>query len=259
MMTSSVSFETKCYEGDWKLVASESYLRRVIAGCRYHFDHRVLYLNNFADYGPAIEAAERLVETNVVDEYCVVEEHAAEALKFFGLTKDSLTAGYNYSIAELVGIFRCKSRYLLHFSGDSQMADKAPAWVGDAIDVMETKSDVLVANPVWNGRYRQAQREALTEDGNWYYSYGFSDQCYLVKAASLQSHGVLGETHPASDRYPAYGGELFEKRVDAYMRNHKLHRITSKHASYVHKTQAKVGSLQWLKRRRAQKSLRPNA
>ena len=77
-----------------------------------------------------------------------------------------------------------------------------------------------------------------------------------MKTKSMQKMGIFNEQHPDSERYPVYGGELFEKRVDAYMRNHKLLRITSKHASYVHKNHTSIGPAQWLKRRLAQKTRR---
>lgn len=35
--------------------------------------------------------------------------------------------------------------------------------------------------------------------------------------------------------YPFYGGNLFERRFSAYLRNHDLLRATYKNASYIHK------------------------
>ena len=138
-MAQTVAFEIKCYEGDWQFVTNKEYLRSVIANCQHRFNHRVLYLNNFTEYGPVVQAAEELVAVGVVDEYCVVEDHATSALKAFDLTRASFNGGYYYSIAELVGIYRCKSDYLLHFSGDSQMEIGAPSWVRDAMQVMERR------------------------------------------------------------------------------------------------------------------------
>ena len=253
MDQTTVAFETKCYERDWQFIVNERYLRSVISNCQHPFDHRVLYLNNFQDYRPAIRAAEKLLTADVIDEFCVVEDYAASALEAFGLTRESLAHGYVYSIAELVGIYRCKSDYLLHFSGDSRMESGAPRWIDDAIHVMEQRPEVLVANPLGNSEHREAQYRAFGEDANWYYSCGFSDQCYLVNVNSVRKEEVYSETHPASERFPAYGGELFEKRVDAYMHNHKLQRITSKHAGYVHENYFPIGRGEWLRRQRMQK------
>ena len=106
---------------------------------------------------------------------------------------------------------------------------------------MELHPEVLVANPMVNQEHRLARYEAIAEDHDWYYSCGFSDQCYLVKAERLQKRGIYNEKHLASERFPAYGGELFEKRVDSYMHNHDLRRITSKHAAYIHENHVPVG------------------
>ena len=32
---------------------------------------------------------------------------------------------------------------------------------------------------------------------------------------------IYNEANPVSERYPKYGGETFEKRVDSWIRNHK--------------------------------------
>ena len=42
-------------------------------------------------------------------------------------------------------------------------------------------------------------------------------------------------TAELSKRYPRYGGDLFEKRVDSWMRNHAFHRLTWRHGSYEHR------------------------
>jgi hypothetical protein len=57
---------------------------------------------------------------------------------------------------------------------------------------------------------------------------------YLVKTADFKAP-IYNETHPESERYPEYGGELFEKRVDSWMRRHDYQRLTFKHGSYIHK------------------------
>jgi len=58
---------------------------------------------------------------------------------------------------------------------------------------------------------------------------------YLMRTSDFRSPSVYHETNPASARYPAYGGELFEKKVDSWMRNHGFHRLTYKHAAYSHR------------------------
>ena len=105
---------------------------------------------------------------------------------------------------------------------------------------MESNPIFVCANPSWsitrNGITSGtdgAKHEALYEVGDWYAGYGFSDNCYLVPT-KLFKQPIYNEYHPASDRYPTYAGEGFEKRVDSYMHNHNLLRISNKYVHYSH-------------------------
>jgi len=231
----TITFETKCYEKDWKFIVGNNLIAEMISNCNYKFDRRVLFLNNFSDYNLIKHKADELIKNNIIDEYYVVSEHANEALEFFNLTKEDFKGGYYYSIAELVSIYLCKTTYNLHFSGDAKLeANCVEPWIDNAIQLMRTNKNVLVANPVWDHKYDDAKSESFKEDEDWYYSYGgFSDQCYLIKTSDFRND-VYKYTHVDSERYPKYGGELFEKRVDAYMRSERLMRITSKKCSYEH-------------------------
>jgi hypothetical protein len=55
---------------------------------------------------------------------------------------------------------------------------------------------------------------------------------YLVRTSDFKER-IYNENNSLSERYPKYGGELFEKRVDAYMRNHDKYRITHNGISYI--------------------------
>ena len=68
----------------------------------------------------------------------------------------------------------------------------------------------------------------------WDYENGFSDQTYLVETA-LFKKPIYNEYHNFSDRFPIYGGELFEKRVDSYMQNRNLFRASNRYVYYTHK------------------------
>ncbi|MNY60581.1 hypothetical protein D3C86_1971540 [compost metagenome] len=76
-------------------------------------------------------------------------------------------------------------------------------------------------------------------DNNFYIGFGFTDQCYLIKR-DIYIGKIYNEYNIESDRYPKYGGELFEKRVDSYMRNNNLHRIIHKHKIYTHQNFTKL-------------------
>lgn len=234
MIYPGVTFETKCYENDWKLILERGYLQSMIEKSNYNFAEKVLNINNVSDTDKVKKAADILVSRNVLTSYFVVDEHSDEVLRAFDLEKDSFRGGYYYSIAELTAIYFCKTDFLLHFSGDSVIERSQFNWIDSAIELMNNSRDILVANPTWNNRYWEARKECFSEDDDWFYGYGFSDQCYLIRSENFKGR-IYNEHNRASERYPKYGGELFEKRVDSYMRNHRLIRITSKRISYTHK------------------------
>jgi hypothetical protein len=243
----TVTFETKCYHNDWEFLVKKNIISKMVANCNYNFANRTLFLNNFNEYKQIKSYAENLIKNNIIDDYYIVRDYEDEALDFFNLNKDSFKGGYYYSIAELVGIYLCKTEYLLHFSSDTILRkDYRTNWIDAAIAVMEDKNDIIVANPTWNFKYKEAKSESFSEDDNWYYSYGFSDQCYLIKTENFKKD-IYNEVNILSERYPKYGGELFEKRVDSYMRNHSLKRITSKKCSYMHQNFPKNKFLKFLK------------
>ncbi len=231
--TYDITLETKCWENDWEVILKTDRLKNIIKNNKYNFKERILYINNVNDIETVKSFAQRLVDDNVLTSYVVVDDYAQEALNFFGLDKEDFKGGYYYSIQELVGIYLCKTEYLLHFSGDA--APVIPInWIDLAINKMNTDSKVIVASLTWNNCYEDAKRESYSEDENFYMAQGFSDQNYLIKVNNFKNK-IYNECNQLSQRYPAYGGELFEKRVDSYMRNNDYYRIIFKNGSYCHK------------------------
>lgn len=213
----SVTFETKCYEKDWEILLKTGRLEAMIARNQYEFAERILYINNVADPDKVRRYAERYKEQGIITEHVLVEEHADEALDFFGLDRDSFKGGYYYSIQELVGIYRCRTDYLLHFSSDSILDGSFP-WIEKGIAVLNQDDRVRTVNCVWNRKHNEARDNAFEETDVFWIGHGFSDQCYLIRTADFRAR-IYGETNPASE-LPAYGGELFEKRVDAWGQNY---------------------------------------
>lgn len=227
-----VTFETKCYEKDWRILLKTDRLEKMIGYNQYPFKEKTLFINNVQAVSEVSHYADKLVSRGILTSYVVVEDFSNEVLDFFEISKESFKGGYYYSIAELVSIYLCKTEFLLHFSSDSILED-AVSWIESAILKMNSESKIKVANPTWNRKYFEARQEAFNEDTTFYIGYGFSDQCYLIRTNDFKSK-IYNEHHPVSERYPHYGGELFEKRVDAWMRNHDYQRITFKHGCYIH-------------------------
>ena len=229
----SVTFETKCYEKDWEILLRTGRLAAMIGRNGYDFAARVLYINNVAHPDKVRYHAEKLKDAGVITEFVFVADHASEALEFFGLDRDSFRGGYYYSIQELVGIYRCRTDYLLHFAGDS-MLERPFSWIDLGVAKLEQDPRVKVVNCLPNGAAAEAEAQAYEEDENFWLGYGFSDQCYLVRSSDYRAR-IFNETHPASERYPLYGGELFERKVDSWMHNHDFLRATFKKGNYIHK------------------------
>ena len=242
----SVTFETKCYEKDWEILLKTGRLEEMINRNCFQFAERILYINNVAEPDRVREHAERLKAAGVITDHVLVEELADEALAFFGLDRDSFRGGYYYSIQELVGIYCCRTDYLLHFSGDS-ILDGAFPWVDLAVERLEADPRVRVATCLWNHKAREAEADCLAQDGDFWLDYGFSDQCYLVRTAEFRAR-IYGEVHPDSERFPQYGGELFEKRVDAWLRTNDYLRCVYKHGSYLHRNYSRNRMLRTAKR-----------
>lgn len=232
----TVSFETKVWEADWKVILESGRLEAMIEQCDYPFAERTLVINNVEDRGAVVRRAEQLVASGVLTRYLDVAEEAGEALRHFELSREDLGKGYVYSIAELVSAYRLTTDYLVHFAGDSMMGARHD-WISPAIRAFSAHPRFAVANPTWSAGEpdeRGAREESFAEYGEFLVGFGFSDQCYLMRAEDLRAD-IYRFDHPAGKRYPAYGGELFEKRVDAWMRTLRRPRLTHKGAYYIHR------------------------
>jgi len=231
-MTPAITLETKCWEGDWKRILTGGHLRLLSERNVYPFAEKILMINNVIKPSVVSRHAERAIQQGWITKYVIVSEHAAEALDFFSISRESLGIGYPYSIAELVGIFLCRSDYLLHFAGDCMPAS-ASDWVSRALRLMSQNPRVKVCY-LHPGENLGGEKPGLVDETEDFYTVrGFSDQCYLVRTEDFRQR-IYNESHPSSARYPRYGGELFEKRVDSWLRNHDYLLATFKRSHYTH-------------------------
>jgi hypothetical protein len=231
---SQLTIETKCWEGDWKKLL----LGGVLEARFRRFNNvmsKTLVVNNVRDVEDVLASAAHLLDAGILSSVVSVEQYHQHALAMSCLTAEDLGDGYVYSMSELVGIYCCETPFLLHLAGDVMIDQGDLCWVPTAIELMRSNWQVAVANPLWNGRTGEAATESTFEDERFWYGQGFSDQCYLIEVDRFQ-RPIYRHHHPDSARYPVYGGELFEKRVDAWMRRERLLRATSKDASYKHPT-----------------------
>lgn len=235
----TVGFETKVWEEDWRLLLTGGRLERMIDLCDFPFADRAVIINNVANSGAVCHAADALVARGVLTRWVAVADQAEAALSYMRLSATDLAQGYVYSIAELVGLFTACTDYLVHFSGDS-ILQSAVDWITPSIRALRADPAFAVANPIWGPSafggpigFTDASSEAIAETPDFFIGYGFSDQCYLVDVERFRGD-IYRQEHYAGDRYPSYGGPLFEKRVDAWMRTTGRLRLTCKRAAYLH-------------------------
>jgi len=230
----TITFETKVWENDWEIMLKTDRIRQMIERCHHQFDEKVLYINNVSNSDAVRREADRLISEQTISKYVVVAQYAEKALEFFSLSKEKLGKGYYYSIAELVSIYLTNTKYLLHFASDSIIAPRARKdWLTVGLNTLEANLEVKVFNLIWNKKFKEAKKESAFEDQDIFYGNGFSDQMYLIRTADFKD-SIYEHYHPDADRYPIYGGELFEKRVYSWLRHHNYLRATYKYDSYLH-------------------------
>lgn len=229
-----ITFETKIWEGDWQKVLRPECIGVNFKRCYAPTMMRVVMINNVVHPEAILKKCQDAFRDGLTDSYIKVDNFANVVLEHFGLKKADFGDGYRYSIAELVSAYVCNTPYLLHFSGDSMVADETPEdWLETGVKVLESRPDVAVFNLPWNRKHDEVAQEASDEDDDYYYGYGFSDQMYLVRTADFVKP-IYSHTH--EDTFRHHHGEIFEKRVDAWMRTTKRLRATLKVGSYIHPT-----------------------
>ena len=237
-----LTFETKVWENDWEYVLKNNYIDKMIANCNYKVDRKHIIINNIKNRKEVEKHCEIKIKEGIIDDFYCVEDYSDKVLDFFEIDINSFKGGYIYSIAELLGIYLCKTEFLLHFSSDSYLKKNNYNWIEEGIKIMQNNPDIIVANPTWNKKYAEAKSESSGEINNFFVGTGFSDQCYLIKNESFRKN-IYNEKNKLSERYPEYGGELFEKRVDSFMKNNNKLRITHKNDFYISKNFPQKNSL----------------
>ena len=256
-----LTLTSNCYEKTIDIVTDVEYAKKLFLYGLSDIDYRILLISNVRDRESAKEKCEILKEQKIIDDYIFSFDcsediqqtfHGCARETFFRKTTlrekmrallekkkiKSIYDGIYYSISQIASIVTCPTKWLLFITEDVKLHPKALAtWVESAIDVMNKKEEVLVANPIWNAQAYGAQQEALYEDEKFWYSERFSDQCFLVNTDKLKSfEGILSEKNKECEKvFPYYGGNCFERRICAYMKNHHLLRATYKYDYYIHK------------------------
>ena len=256
-----ITLASNCWEKNYKLITSDSWMKKLYHPGNSFIKYRNLLISNVNDREPVLKKVNSLVSNGAIDDFFFSYDYINEIENVFSncerdtfyrkpskrewishfIRGDILKPRYDgllYSVSQIAALLTCKSRYLLFVTEDVTIDDNSLfEWIEKAIKVMNNDSNVIVANPLWNNSTTEAMQESFKEDDDFWYSYGFSDQCCLLDVEKIMSMpDILGEKNKITEIvYPYYAGNHFERRVGAYMRNHGLYRITYKHSSYIHK------------------------
>jgi len=251
-MENSITLASAIYEKDYRMILNPLYGGKHFAIHNDLFSNRIIVVNNINDwYSSGQKILEEVKEDLKLTDVYVSLQCAKEVLrKDWNVARDSFYRkdfsimnalrylknykklpkikgydGYWYSIAPMIAIAKCKTRWLLYLTGDTQLTQFS--WVKKAIKLMEEDSNIFIANPVWIERYYMSDKRKT--ENEWIVSDVFSDQCFLVDVVRLRLiKGVLNEKNcKAEIIYPYYGGNCFERRLGAYMMNHNLKRIVN--------------------------------
>lgn len=243
----SCGFATTCWEKDWRLLLLDPDYLRVsqIGNHRFPFKDRLLVINNVLDLTAVKKAADCLVSEGVLTRYIVAEHIADEVLSFFELKRSDFRIGadakdyvgvnpewiYYNAIGPLTAIYAGTSDYLLYHTGDVRL-DSPVRWIEKSIRLMEKYEKIKVANLIWNENYKEAKKESYRRSWNFFYAkQGFSDQQFLVKR-SVFRQPIYGEIRDDSGHFPR--GDVFEKRVFSFLKNHHFERMIFRRGSYTH-------------------------
>lgn len=233
------------FERNYRSTLSPGFFMGVERQNQFSFARKVALLNNIADVAEAESLAQRLVDAGELDAYHRVSERLPEALGLTGLTERSLGRLIHYSDCSLVAVTLQGAPWLLYWDPDIFLEEPID-WITPTVARMDVDPRLMVGNPLWEDPTLESS--TLEFDGDFAIGQGFSDQVYLVRREEFAAPIYL-ERCIAAYRYPVSAvSDVFEARVDAWMRHHRRLRSTYIPARYRHPVRA-TGSAKERRRR----------
>ena len=240
-----VAFLTSCWEKEWKQVLlSPDYLKtNMIENHCYPFAEKLVVIVNVENLSIVLRAAEKRIKEGLIDRVVVIQE---EALESFGLQRKDFRGNsrfpsdfvYYNAMGPMMGIHATTCDYFVFQRGDVHLKEPS-SWIEEAIDLMEKDSSYKWANLVWNYTgtpyyaYREAEEQALTQDGNFYVSdHCFSDQLFLAKRVDFCA--PIYKEQREDVRYEQ--GDTFESRILSAVRNRGWKRLIYAKGAYIHRS-----------------------
>lgn len=230
-----------CWEGSYRGLLVPGVLGTRFAMHRYPFARRVLTINNVDNQQAVLALAEAAIMRGECDEYILVADALSIALERCGLHIADIQSVLHFVDFHLVTVATAQADFILHTAGDVQLTQPFD-WVSDAVARLKEDEKLLIANPGYAHHPGLAAKEATSFDDPYWVGFGFSDQCFLGATRRL-AVPIYNEWNFLSNRYPmTHIGRIFEARIDAYMRNHQLLRLTDSRVEYMHNSPESEGA-----------------
>ena len=224
----SIAFQMSCYEKSYQLLLEKNLLRHNLSQfLDIDFEEKTVIVNNVVSMNHLLN----LVDENFIDfNFINSQRNMGMVLNYFGLSLEDILKGLYYSIQHFTGIYNTKCDYLFHVSEDCGIDNLDSKFIEESITMLESNEKYVIAMPRWC-KDDNAIEKAEEDKGNFFIQYGFTDQIYIIKTKKFKED-IYHYKHPMSERYPSYGGECFEKRVDSFMRCNKYYGIVHKNYIY---------------------------
>jgi hypothetical protein len=234
-VAADVELVINAFERNYRSVLAAGFFTGIERQNSFRFSRRVALINNVADVEDARARAETLVASGELNAHHVVSERLPEALRMAGLRRKDLGRLLHYSDCSLVAVTLEGSPWLLYWDPDIYL-EQPRDWITPSLDRMDSDRRLMVANPLWEDPTLEATTQEL--DGDFAIGQGFSDQVYLVRREEFAAP-IYSQRCIARYRYPVSAVcDVFEARVDSWMRHHGRLRLTYLPARYRHLVRA---------------------
>ncbi len=221
-----------CYERTYRRVLTPGFFPGIAADSQFPFARRTAIINNVDDRVDAESRATALRELGELDTWLFVEDHLERALEVTQLTIAEIARTRHFTDWALVLATVPGPEWILHWDAEVRL-QQACDWVTPSIELMDGDPRVMIANPRWYAPPREdtLAKSTIERTGDFALGFGFSDQLFLSRRRELAAP-IYHEQCAAMRRYPLTN--VFEARVDAWMRHHGRLRATFLRCIYEH-------------------------
>ena len=226
----SIAFQTSCYEKSYKHLLENGILNHYLSLFPdTDFQEKNVIINNVKNKDNVKKLFKNFQDINFI----FSEREPEIILSSFNLSLGDISKGLYYSIQHFTGIYHTSCDYLFHISEDCGIDNLNSKFIEESIAMLESNEKYIIAMPRWCKDDNAIERMQSDKD-SFAIQYGFTDQIYIIKTRKFKED-IYHYSHPASARYPVYGGECFEKRIDSFMICNQYYGVVHKKYIYDNK------------------------